>query len=100
MARLVVGLVAQADLRDIRRFSQAAFGVRRTCAYLVGLRAAFEMILERPSVGRPERDLGDGMRSFGYRSHRIYYRVQEDGARIVRILHHAREIDQAFGDAS
>ncbi|MFC3308037.1 type II toxin-antitoxin system RelE/ParE family toxin [Blastomonas aquatica] len=32
------------------------------------------------------------MRSFGYKSHRIYFRGADDEVLIVRILHHARDV--------
>lgn len=46
---------------------------------------------DMPLIGNAEIRLGDGLRSFSYRSHRIYYRVAEQPVLIVRILHHAQD---------
>ena len=75
----------------------SAAGPPATMAYLEGLRVPFDAVLSRPLAGRSEPDLGDAMRSVGFRSHRLYYRVEPSGILIVRILHHARDIDRVFG---
>ncbi len=92
MARTRIAPAAQRDLRDIRVYSKAAFGARVALAYLQGLRTAFSLLSQRPHAGTSEDDLGEGMRGFSYRSHRIYYRVQDGGVLIVRVLHHARDV--------
>jgi plasmid stabilization system protein ParE len=50
------------------------------------------------SNGRKDIDLGAEMRSFAYRSHRLYYRLDRTGILVVRNLHHARDIPRAMGD--
>lgn len=65
--------------------------------YLDGLIAAFDRLAIRPLIGVAERDLGKDMRSFPYRSHRIFYRVGENELLVVRILHHARDFPAAWG---
>lgn len=92
MARLRIAAAAQDDLRDIRTYSKAAFGAATTRQYLIGLRAAFTRLRERPLIGTAEEHLGFAMRSFGYKSHRIYFRSVNHDVLIVRILHHARDI--------
>ncbi len=48
-------------------------------------------------IGVAETRLGRGMRSFGYRSHRIFYLVEGDGLLIVRVLHQSRDVATTFG---
>lgn len=48
-------------------------------------------------VGGVEQDLGINVRSFGYRSHRIYYRLEGNDLLVIRVLHHARDVAGAFG---
>ncbi len=91
MIKSRIAPAARADLRDIRVYSKAAFGAAVARRYLAGLRNALTLLRDRPNAGAPEHDLGDGMRGFAYRSHRIYYRLDERGLLIVRILHHARD---------
>ena len=92
MARLRIAAAAQDDLRDIRIYSKAAFGAATTRQYLIGLRATFGQLREWPLIGTSEEHLGFAMRSFGYKSHRIYFRSADDEVLIVRILHHARDV--------
>jgi toxin ParE1/3/4 len=92
VARLRIAAAAQSDLRDIRIYSKAAFGAATTSQYLIGLRATFTLLRERAIIGTSEEHLGFAMRSFGYKSHRIYFRSADDEVLIVRILHHARDV--------
>lgn len=92
VARLRIAAAAQGDLRDIRIYSKAAFGAATTRQYLIGLRATFTRLRERPLIGSSEEQLGVAIRSFGYKSHRIYSRIMDEEVLIVRILHHARDI--------
>jgi toxin ParE1/3/4 len=87
---------AQADLRDIRSYSKASFGVAVARAYLDGLSGVFGSLRECPMIGVAREDLGSGVRAIGYRSHRIYYEVAGDVVGILRVLHHARDINAAF----
>ena len=96
MARLRIAEAARQDLRDIRIYGKTAFGPEVARTYLEGLRRVFRLLRERPAAGAAEDDLGDGMRGFTYRSHRVYYRLDADGVLIVRILHHARDVMRAL----
>lgn len=97
MTRLRTAPAARDDIREIRAFSKAAFGAHVARDYLDGLSAMFDLIEARPRTGAPEPELGEGMRSFRYRSHRIYYRLEQDDVLVVRILHQARDVPGAFG---
>jgi toxin ParE1/3/4 len=82
---------ARDDVADIRGYSKAVFGTPVALEYLNGLRATLHRIADRPLAGIAEEDLGEGMRSYPYRSHRIYYRCDAARVLIVRILHHAQD---------
>ncbi|QQV76604.1 type II toxin-antitoxin system RelE/ParE family toxin [Sphingomonas aliaeris] len=88
---------ARDDLRDIRIYSKAAFGAVAARAYLNGLRTVFDLLVDHPSVGIAERDLGEDIRSHGFRSHRVYYIAGPYGVRVIRILHHTRDVMLAIG---
>lgn len=97
MIRLRTAPAAREDIREIRKYSKAVFGPAVARQYLEGLSAIFALLEERPLAGPIEGDLGIGIRSFGYRSHRIYDRVEGDGLLVLRILHHMRDVVGAFG---
>ncbi|MEN2786793.1 type II toxin-antitoxin system RelE/ParE family toxin [Sphingomonas qilianensis] len=95
-ARMAPG--ALSDLRKIRIYSKSAFGAAAARAYLLGLREVFGVIAGSPLIDIAERDLGDGIRSYAYRSHRIYYQLDPAGIVVVRILHQARDVPRAMGE--
>ena len=97
MPKLRTAPAAREDIREIKAYSRAAFGPHAVTAYLGGLRAIFDLLEGRPLAGGAEPDLGINVRSFGYRSHRIYYRLDGDDLLVIRILHHARDVAGAFG---
>lgn len=72
MTKLRTAQAARDDIRDIRRFSKSTFGVRVARDYLGGLIDVFNLIEANPRIGALDSELGENIRSFGYRSHRIY----------------------------
>ena len=98
MPRARIAPAARDDLRDIRLYSKSAFGSVTARAYMLGLRDVLALAATKPLMRIAESDLGADMRSFAYRSHRIYYRLDQAGILVVRILHHARDIPRAMDD--
>lgn len=91
MTKLRTAQAARDDIRDIRRFSKSTFGVRVARDYLGGLIDVFNLIEANPRIGALDSELGENIRSFGYRSHRIYYVLEGDDVLVVRILHQSRD---------
>jgi plasmid stabilization system protein ParE len=56
-------------------------------AYSRQLEAAFTLIRDNPLIGIDREDLGPSVRSRLVWHHIIYYQVQADGVRIVRVMH-------------
>jgi toxin ParE1/3/4 len=96
VARIRIAPAARDDLREVRVYSKAAFGSQVAFSYLEGIRATLHRLRDRPQMGSAEDDLGEGLKGFTHRSHRIYYRVVPDGVLIVRVLHHARDALRAL----
>ena len=84
------------DIRSIQAYSKSRFGSQTAAEYLAGLSAIFDLLEVRPLAGTEHANLA-GIRSFRYRSHRIYYRLDDQDLLVVRILHHARDVAGAFG---
>ena len=79
---------AQEDLKDIRRHTRQEWGEQQTKDYLEGLRSTFQMLLKMPNMGRSRADdLNEGIFSYPYASHMIYYKQAEDDLIIVAVLH-------------
>jgi toxin ParE1/3/4 len=49
--------------------------------------------LRNPRLGRPAEEAGNEMRCLSYRRHRIFYEINQDVVRILRILHHSMDVD-------
>lgn len=77
---------ADADFESIYLFGVVTFGLEQAEAYVAGLEARFERLAEYP-LRYPSIDhVRSGYRASVYGSHTIYYRTDEDGVLIVRIL--------------
>lgn len=97
MTSLRVSAAAQDDLRTIRIYSKRTFGLPVAKEYMAGLRRTFGFLRENPSAGAVSEEVIGAVRTFTYRSHRLFYRVSPAQVEIVRILHYARDVQRAFG---
>ncbi len=86
MRRVRLADEAKADLREIGRFSRAAWGVERTRIYLAALNGKMWGLLENPLRGSRREDIDD-LRSVRSGRHVVFYEVTQDGVRVLRILH-------------
>lgn len=59
----------------------------------------FRLLATQPLMGRVRFELERGMRSFPFGRYVIFYMPTDEGIDVVRVLHGARDIDAAFGDA-
>jgi toxin ParE1/3/4 len=55
-----------------------------------------EDLATMPGMGRAREDLALGLRSFAVAAYVLYYRPIDDGIRLLRILHGARNIEPLF----
>ncbi len=64
---------------------------------LDSIQSAVSLLAAQPEMGRVRPELADGLRSFPTRTpYIIFYVSDEDGLLIVRVLHHARDIDAEY----
>jgi toxin ParE1/3/4 len=92
MARLVYSRQAAFDIDEITAFSVAQFGVDVASDYLIGLELACELLREFPEMAAIYPRVRPAIRCLIYRSHRIFYRADEEQVLVVRVLHHARNL--------
>ncbi|MCI5046004.1 MAG: type II toxin-antitoxin system RelE/ParE family toxin [Aquisalinus sp.] len=86
MALYSLSQKADNDLASLLRYSYQEYGEERTDNYLMGLMEAFDSIGNFPNLGGDASYIRSGLRKYVSQRHTIYYRRQEDGARIIRIL--------------
>ncbi len=61
------------------------------------IQAAVSLLAAQPEMGRPRPELAEGLRSIPTRTHYIiFYVIDADGLLVVRVLHHARDIDEGY----
>ena len=96
MAALRWTAFAKTDLDNVW-FHIAQGSVNSADQYLAALEVAALRCAANPDIGRHEPELtekfADSIRSFRFRSHRIYYSVRPDEVRIIRVLHARQDRD-------
>lgn len=82
---------AEADLDEIWLFI-ASDNLGAADRLLDRINSAFVMLADNPLAGRKRPELGRGIRSFPVGTYIVFYEAMACGARIVRVLHGARDI--------
>lgn len=77
---------ADEDFESIYLYGALTFGLEQAERYSAGLQARFEQLADQPRLYPAIDHIRPGYRLSVYNSHAIYYRVDEDGVLIVRIL--------------
>lgn len=98
MSSFFLSADADSDLQDIYAYSLEVWGEKQAERYLRSLYDAFEKLAINLEIGRLRPELGRQVRSFPRGSHMIFYMRWQDEAAILRVLHGARDIDEAFQD--
>jgi len=91
MARVRLREAARRDLADILDYSIERFGAAVAEAYMNGFTAAFAGLGDQPRMGVVLENIRPPVHCLIYRSHRIFYDIQDDTVWIVRILHVAMD---------
>ena len=64
---------------------------------LDSIHATVSLLGSQPEMGRARPELSGGLRSFPTRTpYIIFYLPNDDGLLVVRVLHHARDIDAEY----
>ena len=78
---------ANIDLLSIWRASQEKFGTAQADRYIELLNEKMEMLTENPLIGKNRAEIKINYRSFRVESHVIFFRQENYGISISRILH-------------
>lgn len=78
---------ADADVQNIIEQGLIQFGVNQVASYLDGLEHAFKLLGEFPKTGIERPEFEQPIRTYAYRSHVIFYRVEAGRVFITRIRH-------------
>lgn len=81
---------AEHDLEDIIDYTFQQWGAAQTNTYIDGLEAHGQLLADNPDLGIKREATFEGLLSFPYESHILYYMRQPHGITIVRVLHQRR----------
>jgi toxin ParE1/3/4 len=86
---------ARADLIEIGDFI-ALDNPARALSFIAEIEATMATIAERPSSFPARNELATGLRSARHGRYLIFFVAGNAGVQIVRVLHGARDLSQAF----
>ena len=91
---------AASDLNEIMDYTIRSWGAAQAKRYVDSIRARYLRIRDFPQLGIDRSDLRPGLRCISVLEHQIFYVVQEERARIVRILHSREDAELVFANGS
>ena len=106
MSRVVLSEAARLDRREITAYTVERFGIQQARRLRDRFQTTLNTLAESPLMGRAAQDLDPPRHTFRYyfvmKSFIIVYEQTEDGIRVARLLHGARnlaaELDGDAGD--
>jgi toxin ParE1/3/4 len=93
--RLLIAPLAAHDLEEIGDYI-AHDNPLRAASFIAELRAQCEKICLNPDGYRRRSELYDGLRSCPHGNYVIFFESTADQVTVVRVLHGARDLPQAF----
>ena len=78
---------AERDLEGIIDYTVQQWGASQADTYLDGLKTRAQLLADNPDLGNKREALYEGLLSFPFESHILYYMKQPRGITIVRVLH-------------
>lgn len=88
--------LAEEDLLTIISTTIEAWGSEQGKTYAKTMEAALLKLAQYPDVGRQRRDIYKGARSFPVEKHIVFYRVNDNGIDVARILHQRMDLTKHF----
>lgn len=90
--KLDIAAEARADLRAIYAYSIERWGRARADTYLDELRSKMRGLGEASLSGGPADEVLPGLRRQVAGSHTIWFRIEGDRLKVIRVLHQSREV--------
>ena len=78
---------ADSDLQKIYIHSSKEFGTVRADKYIHDIENIFNNLAQNSMMGRDCSHINPKLRAFSVESHTVYYKVENYGVAIIRILH-------------
>ena len=94
MSGFILSPVARRDIRQIWRYSFRQWGEPKADAYIRDINHYFVRLSERPDRGKPCDYIRSGYFRANYESHAIFFRLEDEGIFIIRVLHQSMDFDR------
>jgi len=88
---------AERDLEVITDFTYEQWGRRQAEKYINGLNERAQNLADNPGLGMKRGALLEGLLSFPYLSHVLYYVQQTHGITVIRVLHKRVDHERTIG---
>lgn len=92
----VLSNIAETDISDIYDYTLCEQGAAQAAIYLSGLDRFIDNLVGQPTMGKARPEIREGLRSFQYEHHTVFYRLMRDHIRIIRILHSSNDMPRHF----
>ena len=87
MAKLRFSRRAEGDLYDIAVYTLRTWGDTQTDRYICELEACCRLLADSPGSGRACDEIRPGLRRVEHGKHVVFYREEDRGILVCRILH-------------
>jgi len=77
-------------------YSLKTFGAGQAAEYLLSLDACFLRLIDNSDLGRKRNEIRAGLRSAAVASHVVFYRIDANSLRVVRVLNGSRDLPRQF----
>jgi toxin ParE1/3/4 len=86
------------DIRDLLQYSLQTWGIQQRDRYRSVIYGALQQLAKYPAIGEARDDLGPGYRCRLVEHHVVYYRIEPNSIRVLRVLHVRRDAPRELGD--
>lgn len=94
MPRFALTPRAAQDLNDIWDYTADRWSTEQANRYIRNLQHSMGLLAENPNIGRACDEIARGYQKHTSGSHLIFFRVTEDGIKVIRILHRRMDPDR------
>lgn len=91
-----LSLKADHDLEEIFDYTFNESGADQAVSYVSSFDDIFPSIAKNPEIGRERNEIRRNLRSIAKEKHIIFYKVQKDKIRIIRVLHGSKNLINQF----
>jgi len=88
--------LADSDIDQIFKYTLNEFGLKQAIKYTSEFHEFYEHLLWNPTLGKKRFEINDELYSLSKNEHIIFYIIQMNSIKIVRVLHGSRDFPKHF----